>query len=81
MSNGEVSRQTPKSLNFSFVTELFRWFSNDQFPIDTTREIPKDNKLIINNSQLKWIRWGLLGLLPGVIAASVSLMLIYRKRR
>ena len=81
MSNVEVSRQTPKSLNFSFVTELFRWFSNDQFPIDTTREIPKDNKLIINNSQLKWIRWGLLGLLPGAIAASVSLMLIYRKRR
>ncbi|SDL87154.1 ABC-2 type transport system permease protein [Pedobacter sp. ok626] len=81
MSNAELSRQNLKSLNFSFVTELFRWFSNGQFPIDTTREEPKDNKLLISNSQLTWIRWGLLGLLPGLIAISVSWMLISRKRR
>ena len=81
MSNVELSRQNSGSLNFSFVTELFRWLSMDQFPIDTTREEPKDNKLLINNSQLTWIRWGLLGLLPGLIAISVSWMLISRKRR
>jgi len=81
MSNAELSRQNSNSLNFSFVTELFRWLSMDQFPIDTTREEPKDNKLTINNSQLSWIRWGLLGFLPGLIALSVSWMLISRKRR
>lgn len=81
MSNAELSRQNLNSLNFSFVTELFRWFSNDQFPIDTTREEPKDNKLLISNRQLSLIRWGLLGLLPGLIAISVSWMLISRKRR
>lgn len=81
MSNAEVSRQNPKSLNFSFITELFRWFSHGRFPIDTTREEAKDNKLLINSSQLNWIRWGLLGVLPGLIAASVSWMLISRKRR
>ncbi len=81
MSNAELSRQNLNSLNFSFVTELFRWFSNDQFPIDTTREEPKDNKLLIGSGQLNWIRWGLLGLLPGLIAISVSWMLISRKRR
>lgn len=81
MSNAEVSRQNPKSLNFSFVTELFRWFSNGRFPIDATREEAKDNKLLINSGQLNWIRWGLLGLLPGLIAISVSWMLISRKRR
>lgn len=81
MSNAELSRQNLNSLNFSFVTELFRWFSNGEFPIDTTRELPKDNKLLINNSQLTWIRWGLLGMLPGLIAIAVSWMLISRKRR
>ncbi|MCD0488389.1 Gldg family protein [Pedobacter sp. MC2016-14] len=81
MSNAELGRQNLNSLNFSFVTELFRWFSNGEFPIDTTRELPKDNKLLISAGQLTWIRWGLLGLLPGLIAISVSWMLISRKRR
>lgn len=81
MSNGELSRQNLRSLNFSFVTELFKWFSYGAFPIDTTREEPKDNKILINTDQLFWIRWGLLGLLPAVIAISVSWILISRKRR
>lgn len=81
MSNAELGRQNLRSLNFSFVTELFKWFSNGQFPIDTTREEPTDNKILINNNQLTWIKWGLLGVLPALIAFSVSWMLISRKRR
>jgi ABC-2 type transport system permease protein len=81
MSNAELSRQNIRSLNFSFVTEIFRWFSNGEFPIDTTRAQPIDNKILINTVQLTWIRWSLLAILPAIIALSVAWMLISRKRR
>jgi ABC-2 type transport system permease protein len=81
MSNAELSRQNIRSLNFSFVTEIFRWFTNGEFPIDTTRAQPIDNKILIDTVQLTWIRWSLLAILPAIIALSVAWMLISRKRR
>lgn len=81
MSNAEMTRQSPRAINFTFVTELFGWFSYGEFPIDTTREEPKDNQVLLSSTQLAWIRWTLLGILPGLIALSISWMLITRKRR
>ena len=81
MSNKEVARTSPRGINFTFVTELFRWFSREQFPIDTTRPEPVDNHVLVDADQVKWIRLALLVLLPGLIALSVSWMLISRKRR
>lgn len=81
MSNTEMIRQNPRAINFTIVTELFGWFSHGQFPIDTTRELPQDNKVLVNSQQLTWIRWSILGLLPGLIAISISWMLISRKKR
>ncbi|WP_442587245.1 Gldg family protein [Pedobacter sp. AW31-3R] len=81
MSNAELSRQNLRSMNFSFVTELFKWFSNGEFPIDTIREEPKDNKILVDSNQLVWIRYSLLGILPALLALSISWMLISRKRR
>lgn len=81
MSNAELSRQNLRSMNFSFVTELFKWFSNGEFPIDTSREEPKDNKILVDSNQLIWIRYSLLGILPALLALSISWMLISRKRR
>jgi len=81
MSNAEIGRQSPRAINFTFVTELFGWFSHGEFPIDTTIEEPNDNKVLLTSAQLTWIRWTLLGILPGLIAVSISWMLIARKRR
>ena len=81
MSNAEMTRQSPRAINFTFVTELFGWFSHGEFPIDTTRKEPNDNKVLLSSVQLAWIRWTLLGILPGLIALSISWMLIARKRR
>lgn len=81
MSNAEMLRQSPKAANFTFLTELFGWFSNGEFPIDTTRTESIDNKSLLNNTQLSWMRWILLGVFPGLIALLVSWMLISRKRR
>lgn len=81
MSNKEMARTSPRGINFTFLTELFRWFSREQFPIDTTRPEPVDKHVLVDADQVKWIRLALLVLLPGLIALSVSWMLISRKRR
>ncbi|SDP45636.1 ABC-2 type transport system permease protein [Mucilaginibacter sp. OK268] len=81
MNNAESRRRTPRSINFAFVTELFKWFSDGEFPIDTTRPEPQDNRILMNSARLTWIRWAWMGILPSLIALSVSWILIARKRR
>ncbi len=81
MNNAELRRRAPRSTNFTFVTELFKWFSNGEFPIDTTRPEPTDNKILLNNVQLTWIRWAWIGIFPALIAIGVSWVLLSRRRR
>jgi ABC-2 type transport system permease protein len=81
MNNAELRRTNPRSINFSFMTDLFKWFSNGEFPIDTTRPETHDDHIMMNSIQLKWARWAWLGLLPLLIAVTVSSVLIIRKRR
>ena len=81
MSNAEMLRTSPRAINFTFLTELFRWFSKEQFPIDTTRPESIDNHVLVDADQVKWLRLALLVVFPGLIALSVSWMLISRKRR
>lgn len=81
MSNAEVRRQAPRSANFSFVTELFKWFSYGEFPIDTSRPEQADVGVLIDSDEVNYIKWGWVGLLPALIALSVSTMLLVRKRR
>jgi ABC-2 type transport system permease protein len=81
MGNGELRRRAPGLINFTFVTELFKWFSQGEFPIDTSRPEPQDNKILLSATPLTWIRWGWVGILPALIAISVSWVLISRRRR
>ncbi|HWV72241.1 MAG TPA: Gldg family protein [Pseudosphingobacterium sp.] len=81
MNNAEVRRQNPRSINFTFTTELFKWFSGGEYPIDTTRPETTDTHVLVNSVQLIWIKWGWLAIFPTIIALSVSWMLIVRKRR
>jgi ABC-2 type transport system permease protein len=80
INNAELIRQSPRTSNFSVMTDLFRWFSNDQFPINTNRPEPTD-VVKVTASQLNYIRWGWLVLLPIGIAGAVTTFLIRRKRR
>lgn len=81
MSNAELVRQAPRTLNFNFALSLFSWFTDGQFPIDTTRPIPQDDGFNIDHQQLAGIKWGLVGLLPALTIGGVALMLMRRKRR
>ncbi|MEJ5145317.1 Gldg family protein [Sphingobacterium sp. MYb388] len=80
MSNSELMRQSPRTANFSIMTDFFRWFSHNEFPIDTTRPEPTDVSNV-NATKLDFIKWGWLILLPLFIAGSVTWLLLRRKRR
>lgn len=80
INNAELIRQSPRTSNFSVMTDLFRWFSNNEFPIDINRPEPTDVVKVTAN-QLNYIKYGWLVLLPLGIAGAVATFLIRRKRR
>lgn len=81
MSNAELLRSNIRTANFLFMTEIFRWFTYGVFPVDTSRPPLTDKELRINAAGVNYLKIGLTGLLPGLIVAGVTLMLVRRKRR
>jgi ABC-2 type transport system permease protein len=81
MSNAELLRSNPQTANFRFTTEIFRWFSNNAFPVDTYKAPQTDDRLLIDAEGVKTLKWGLLGLLPALIALGVTALLVIRNRR
>ncbi len=81
LSNGELSRNNIKTANFNFSTALFNWFSNGEFPIDTSRPKPKDNSLHLTRNSLEALRISLLAIIPGILIISASILLIRRRRK
>lgn len=80
MNNSEIMRQAPRTANFSVLTDLFRWFSYNKFPIDTNRPTSTDIG-DVTATQLSYIKWGWLAILPLLIAGSVIGLLVRRKKR
>jgi ABC-2 type transport system permease protein len=81
LSNAELGRYNPRTANFDFSTALFSWFSNGEFPIDTSRPPSKDKRVTISSGGLIVLKWLLLGILPGLLLIAGSILLIRRKRK
>jgi ABC-2 type transport system permease protein len=81
MSNAELLRSNIQTGNFTFMMELFRWFSFDDFPVDTYREPSTDNAILTNANGVSMMTWFLLVVLPGITVIAVAIMLVRRKRR
>ncbi|MCD0486982.1 Gldg family protein [Pedobacter sp. MC2016-14] len=81
MSNAEGSRYKPQSANVDFAVNLFKWFSNGEFPIDITRPKSTDNHILMSHKQISWLKILCLGILPLVLASSAAYILISRKRK
>lgn len=79
LGNAELSRSG--SGTFQLVTDIFSWFSNYQFPIDTTRPEKIDNKITISSNQLFISKIAFIGLFPLLIILSGAFLLIRRNRR
>ncbi|MFB9076300.1 Gldg family protein [Flavobacterium procerum] len=79
MGNAELSRGG--SGTFQFVTDIFSWFSNSQFPIDTTRPQKTDNKITITSNQVFIDKILFIGIFPLLIILGGAFILIRRNRR
>jgi ABC-2 type transport system permease protein len=81
LSNAELGRYTPRTANFDFSTALFSWFSNGEFPIDTSRPPSNDKRITISAGGMVALKWLLLGILPGLLLIAGTILLIRRKRK
>ncbi|GGH61100.1 ABC-2 type transport system permease protein [Filimonas zeae] len=81
MSNSELLRSNIQTGNFTFLMQLYKWFSYNQFPVDVYRAQPSDDRILVNAKQVSVLKWILLGALPACIAAGVAIFLIRRARR
>lgn len=81
MNNVESGRRNAKTANFSFITGLFKWLSDDEFPIDTKRQDTPDNRFRITREDIGLVRIVLLGIIPGILLIAGSILLIRRVRK
>lgn len=80
MSNGELGRYNLRTKNFEFTINTFKWFSNGEFPIDTSRPEAIDNKILVTQAQISWLQLFFIALLPISLGAFGTITLIRRKR-
>lgn len=66
--------------NFSMITEIFRNFSYNEYPIETTRLRSTDDEFYFKESDLKWAKLGLMWVLP-ISLLVISLLSWYKRRR
>jgi ABC-2 type transport system permease protein len=81
LSNSELARSNIRTSNFEFSTAIFSWFSNGEFPIDTSRPPSKDKRLELTDKGLAFLKVFLMGILPGIILVLGTVLLIRRKRK
>ena len=81
LSNLELGQRAFNSCNFDFSTAVFSWFSYGEFPIDTSRPIPQDNRLDLTDGGLRALKIFLLWVLPGLLLVCGGILLLRRKRK
>ena len=79
ISNAELGN--PSTANFSFSTGIFCWLGGGQYPIDTTRPEAQDKKLNINLKQIDVLKIIYVWVLPAILVALGTILLIRRKRK
>lgn len=81
MSNGEMGRFNLRTENFKFVVQMFKWFSDNEYPIDTTRPKPIDNTILVSREEISLMQIFFLGVLPASLLFGGGFMLIRRKQK
>jgi ABC-2 type transport system permease protein len=81
MSNIELRRYAPRTSNFYFNTGIFSWLSYGKFPVDTSRPDARDNRVTVSTDRIKLLKIWYIWMLPGVLLAFGSVLLIRRKRK
>lgn len=82
-SNGELMKQRygVGSANFPFLYQIFKWLSDDKFPIDTPRAHGRDNSVKTGIEVLPYINWFFAAIVPFLMIIATVLIFIRRKSR
>ncbi|EDM35531.1 ABC transporter, permease protein, putative [Pedobacter sp. BAL39] len=81
MSNSELGRYNVKTANFIFNTALYSWLNYGEFPIDTSRPEAKDKRMKITSAGVNACKIAFIWVLPALLLAGGSVLLIRRKRK
>ena len=83
ISNGEFGRRVPgvRTANFSLITGSFFWMSDNEVPIDVRRPALPDNKVYVEKTGSKVIKWSFMIILPLLLAGIGIFLWIRRKGR
>ncbi|MBC8986538.1 Gldg family protein [Pedobacter sp. N36a] len=81
MSIKELTRGNLGTANHVFLLHLFKWFSNEEFPVDMTKIEAKDNKLELTETGLRTVQILYYGVIPGAILLMGMILLARRKRQ
>jgi len=81
LSNSELGRNTPKTINFYFSTAIFSWLDYGQFPVNTIRPDAKDNRVTVSTAHVSFLKIVYVYILPGLILVFGATFLIRRKRK
>jgi len=71
----------PQAYNFSFISGIFRWFSNGLFPVRVSRPAPQDDAILTSRKELSAYRSAVLWGVPALMIACAAGLLISRKRK
>lgn len=81
MSNSELNRFNLRNINFMFTTGLFSWLNNGEFPVDSSRPPAKDINVTVTKERVKLLRIIYVWVLPGLLLAAGTILLLRRKRK
>lgn len=81
MSNKELSRNNlQKQENYTFAKDIFRWFTDGEYPIDASKQDPIDNKMLVTQTQLFWMKLLSVGGIPTFLALLGIFIIVKRMR-
>ncbi|SIN66613.1 Gldg family protein [Chitinophaga niabensis] len=67
--------------NFSMIPGTFHWLSYGTVPVDVSRPRSSDNEISLAKDSVKAVRYGLMGVIPGILLIGSAILLIRRKRK
>jgi ABC-2 type transport system permease protein len=80
MSNATNARSAIPNENADFISRLFRWLGNDEFPVDTHRPV-LTQQLRMGPADMGWIRLVYSWIFPGLFLLMGACLLLYRMRQ
>lgn len=67
--------------NFNLLPGMFHWLSYGTVPVDVSRPAGSDNEIFLTKESLKVVKYGLMGVIPGILLIGSTILLIRRRRK